>query len=175
MLFDCRERFADSGSESTGDLTQGVQDVFFSRRLHLLLIKDLSGAAALWRNPKMYWLPRLLTVPSRTAALAVRSQTSRASWRSGAAHPPAGPSNPASAGIRCSETRLRKGDRPSCIANPWRKRPVKDGVARRVHEIGEHNRVFVRESGWARKVEVTSDKERQRQPRRQEPSLSSVW
>jgi hypothetical protein len=30
------------------------------------------------RNPRMYWLPRLAMEPSRTAALAVRSQISRA-------------------------------------------------------------------------------------------------
>ena len=39
------ERFTDSGSESAGDLTQGIQYVFFPGRLHLLLSEDLSAAA----------------------------------------------------------------------------------------------------------------------------------
>jgi len=47
VLFDRAERFADSGSEFTGDLTQGVQDVFFSRGLRLFLVEDVSGAAVL--------------------------------------------------------------------------------------------------------------------------------
>src|ERR1019366_10319574 len=47
MLFDRGERFADAGSELTGNLTQGAQDVFLSRRLRLLLIEHVSGAAVL--------------------------------------------------------------------------------------------------------------------------------
>src|SRR5205823_2360068 len=79
VLFDRGERFADSGSEFTGNLTQGIQDVFFSCCLRLLLIEDLSSAAVLCPYPNTYWLPRRATEPSRTAALAVRSQISRAS------------------------------------------------------------------------------------------------
>ena len=47
VLFDRGERFADSGSEFTGNLTQDIQDIFFSRCLHLLLIEDVSVAAVL--------------------------------------------------------------------------------------------------------------------------------
>ena len=41
------ERFADSGSELHGDLTQGIQDIFFSRGLRLLHVEDVSGFAVL--------------------------------------------------------------------------------------------------------------------------------
>ena len=47
VLFDRGERFADPGSEFTGNLTQGIQDIFFSCGLRLLLIEDVSGAAVL--------------------------------------------------------------------------------------------------------------------------------
>ncbi len=45
MLFDRGERFAYSSSKFTGNLTQGVQDVFFSCCLRLLLSENLSSAA----------------------------------------------------------------------------------------------------------------------------------
>ena len=96
------------------------------------------------RSPTTYWLPRLAIEPSRTAALAVRSQMSFA--------------------ISGRQPRVRRlahqtqhlldtllGDE----AEKWRllqlyrqslaKRPVKHGVAGRVVEIGEDNRVLVRE------------------------------
>ena len=52
VLLDGGERFADSGSEFAGDLTQGIQDVFFLGRLHLLFIEDVSGAAVLGAQPQ---------------------------------------------------------------------------------------------------------------------------
>ena len=47
MLLDCGKRLPHSGPESAGDLAQGIQDVFFSGGLHLLLIEDVAGAAVL--------------------------------------------------------------------------------------------------------------------------------
>jgi hypothetical protein len=46
-LFDGGERFANAGSELTGDLAESTQNVFFSRCLRLLLVEDISGLAAL--------------------------------------------------------------------------------------------------------------------------------
>ena len=78
------------------------------------------------RNPTTYWVPRLSIEPSRTAALAVRSQISRAS--SGVSRASAGRLiRPSVFWIRSSETRLRKGDCSSCIANPWRSVPSNTG------------------------------------------------
>src|SRR5882724_1604518 len=47
MLFHRSQRFADSRPEFTGDLTEGIQDVFLSCRLRLLLGEDIPGAATL--------------------------------------------------------------------------------------------------------------------------------
>src|SRR5215472_2432604 len=52
VLCDRGQRFTDSGSELGGNLTQDIQDVFFSRCLHLLLIEDVSGAAGLGAQPQ---------------------------------------------------------------------------------------------------------------------------
>jgi hypothetical protein len=73
-----RERFADLGSDFSCDLTQGVEDVFFAGGLHLFLSQDLSGWQSLARRPRTYWVPSGAIEPSRTAVLAVRSQTSGA-------------------------------------------------------------------------------------------------
>ena len=174
MLFDRGQRFADSGPEFAGDLAQRIQDVFFSCGLHLLLVQHVSGAAVPGAQPQ-YVL----------AAEAVRSSLpGRRRWRfarrfpgrapESAAHPPAGPSGRSAFWMRSSEMRLRKGDCSSCTAKPLAKRPVKHGVAGRVREIGEDDRVLVREFGRAVKIEVAGDEERQQQPRRREQSPSSV-
>ena len=47
VLLDGRERFADARPERAGDLAQRVQDLFLPRRLHLLLVEDVAGAAVL--------------------------------------------------------------------------------------------------------------------------------
>src|SRR5206468_10061801 len=57
---------------------------------------------------------------------------------------------------QAQERRLSKLHRQSLA-----KRPVKYGVARRVHEIGEDNRVFVREFWRPMKIEVTCGGQRQ--------------
>ena len=112
------------------------------------------------RNPKTYWLPRLSIEPSRTAALAVRSQISRAS--SGVSRASAGrPIRPSAFWIRSSETRLRKGDCSSCIANPWRSVPSNTGspvvLVKSARTI-----VSLSVSLWcAVKIEVPCDDERQ--------------
>src|ERR1039457_605850 len=120
--------------------------------------------------------------PSRTAALEARSQTSRAI--SGVRRVSAGRSIRCSVcWIRSSGTTLRKGDCSSCTSNPWRSVPsntgspvllmksastsvslsdsVKHGVARFVDEIGEHQRIFVRELWCAVRIEITGGEERQ--------------
>ena len=62
---------------------------------------------------------------------------------------------------------------------PLAKRPVKDGVACRVRDISEDNRVFVRECWRALKVDVTCDEERQRSRRRRSndrlPAFGDGW
>src|SRR4051794_6644877 len=45
MLLHRGQRFADPGSEFTGNLTEGAQDVFLPGCLRLLFIEDVSGAA----------------------------------------------------------------------------------------------------------------------------------
>ena len=97
------------------------------------------------RNPRTYWLPRLAIEPSRTAALAVRSQMSLAS--SGRqprvrrlAHQ-AQRLLDALLGDEAEERRLFE-----LYRQPLAKRPVEHRVAGRVREIGEDNRVLVRES-----------------------------
>ena len=45
-----------------------------SRGYRLLLIQNVSGVAVLCAQPNEYWLPTRAIEPSRTAALAVRSQ-----------------------------------------------------------------------------------------------------
>ena len=52
VLLDRGERFADSGSEFAGNLTQGIQDVFFNCGLHLLLIQYISGTTVLGAQPQ---------------------------------------------------------------------------------------------------------------------------
>src|SRR5580704_18072834 len=47
MALNRRERFTNTGSKSTCDLTQCVQNVFFSCGLHLLLVQNISAAAVL--------------------------------------------------------------------------------------------------------------------------------
>ena len=111
VLFDGRERFADPGSERLRDLTQRIQDVFFPRRLHLLLVEDVAGAAvpgaqARARIGSRGWRSSLRGPPRSP----VRSQTSLREFRTSAAHPPAVPSAAASCWIRSSEIRLRNGD-----------------------------------------------------------------
>ena len=97
------------------------------------------------RSPRTYWLPRLAIEPSRTAAPAVRSQMSFAS--SGRqprvrrlAHQTQHLLNTL-LGDEAEKWRLLKLYRQSLA-----KRPVKHRVAGRVVEIGEDNRVLVRES-----------------------------
>ena len=69
------------------------------------------------RSPNTYWLPRLASEPSRTAALAVRSQISRAI--SGVSRVSAGlPISLSTCWMRSSEMRLRNGDCSSCTARP---------------------------------------------------------
>jgi hypothetical protein len=46
MLFEGGERFPDSRSEFTGNLSEGIQDVFFSYRLRLLLIENFAAFAS---------------------------------------------------------------------------------------------------------------------------------
>ncbi len=52
VLLDSGERFADPHSEFAGDLTQDVQDVFFSWGLRLLFVEDVSRAAVLGAQPQ---------------------------------------------------------------------------------------------------------------------------
>jgi len=61
-------------SELSRDLTERVQDIFSPRNLYLLLINRVPEVQFLARKPRTYWLPRLAMEPSRTRALAVRSQ-----------------------------------------------------------------------------------------------------
>ncbi len=78
------------------------------------------------RKPTTYWLPRLLIVASKTAALPVRSHTSRAI--SGVRRASDGwPIRRSTACMRSSEIRLRNGDCSSCTARPCRKVPSNTG------------------------------------------------
>src|ERR1017187_2211065 len=107
------------------------------------------------RKPRTYWLPRRAIEPSSTAALAVRSQISLAS--SGVRCASGGwPIKLSDFWMRSSEIRRLFELR----GQPLAKRPVKHGVAGLVDEIGEDNRVFVGELGWAMKIEVTCGDER---------------
>ena len=46
MLLDGGERFSDPRSKPDGDLAQRLEHIFLARRLHLLLVEDVAGAAA---------------------------------------------------------------------------------------------------------------------------------
>jgi hypothetical protein len=47
VLLDRRERLTNPSSEIAGHLIQGVQNVFFSRSLYLLLVEDRSVTTVL--------------------------------------------------------------------------------------------------------------------------------
>ena len=112
------------------------------------------------RRPKTYWLPRLAIEPSRTAALAVRSQTccaisavSRASF--GLSHQRQ----------RLLDLLIRNQAEERGLlklhGQPLAQRVVKHRVAGLVLEIREDNRVRVGEWWRAVNIEVPGDGERQ--------------
>ena len=157
-----------------GNLTQGIQDVFLSRRLHLLLIEDVAGAAVLCAQPQHVLASEAGNRAFQDGSAGGSLADFPGELRTSAAHPPAGPSDRSVFWMRSSETRLRKGDCSELYRQPLAKRPVKHRIARRVGEIGEDNRVLVRELRRAVQVDVARNGERQQQPRQPAQPSSSV-
>ena len=148
MLLDRGKRFADPGSEFTGNLTQGIQDVFFSCRLHLLLIEDVSGAAVLCAQPQY-------VLASETGNRAIQDGGASGSL---ADFPGDLRSQPRIRRLAHQTQRLLDtlvGDQAEerrlfqLYRQPLAKRSVKHRVAGRVREIGEDNGVLVRKFWFA--------------------------
>ena len=79
VLFNRGERFTDSASEFARELDSETLERLLFLPLVLAPQPEQSPVRqSVARSPKTYWLPRLAIEPSRTAALAVRSQISRA-------------------------------------------------------------------------------------------------
>src|ERR1039457_2112030 len=143
VLFDRGKRFADPGSEFTGNLAQGVQDVFLSCRLRLLLIEDVSGAAVHGAQPEYILAPepgnRAFQDGGAGGALANLLRDLRSEPR---VRRPAHQTQrlvDAPLGHQREEWRLFK-----LYSQPLAKRPVKQGIACRVGESGEEDGVLSR-------------------------------
>src|SRR6266567_8659736 len=161
VLLNRGERFADSGSEFGGNLTQGIQNVFFSCGLRLLFIEDVSGAAVLGAQSQ-----HVLTSEVRNRAVQDGGTGSSltdfpAELRSksrirGLPHQTQRLLD-AFVGDETKEWRLLK-----LYRQPLAKRPVKHRVTGRVREIREDYCVLVRKFWGAMKIEVACDEESQR-------------
>ena len=127
VLFDRRERFADSRPECDWQSDSGRSGRLLSWRLapapHRGRLQcDSSWRAAPGRTGFRGW-QSILRGPQRWRF--ARRLLERPS--ESAAHPPAGPSERSTRWMRSSEMRLRKGDCSSWIANPCRSVPSNTG------------------------------------------------
>ena len=154
MFLDGGERFSDSRSETDRNLTERAQDIFFPCRLRLLVGEDVAGRAVLRAQAK-----DVLTSEHRD----------RSFQNGGAAGPDAyvlrkvgsqsrirrlvhqrQRSSDAFLGDEAEERRLLELNRESLS-----QRVVEHRVAGRVGELGEDDRVLVRERRWLATRHVT--------------------
>src|SRR5208283_1519795 len=150
------KRFTDAGPEFTGNLTEGIQYIFFSRSLYLFLSKNVSSAAVLGAQPQHVLAPetRNRTIEHGRAAGPLADfpgdlwGKSRIGWL---AHETQCLLD-ALVRNEAEEGRLFQLD----CQTPT-KRLVKHRVAGRVDEVGEHNRVLVGEFRHAVQIEVGCD------------------
>ena len=149
------------GPDLKRDSAQGIQDLFFPSACACSCARTSPVRQFLARNHKTYWLPRLAIEPSRTAALPVRSQISRAI--SGVSGVSARPVHQTQCLLDAARpmTSLRNGDCSSCTAKPLAKRLVKDRIARLVFEFGQDNRVLRGEFRRPVKVKICRGEQRQ--------------
>ena len=156
MLPDGGERFPDPRSEPDGDLAQRLEHVFLACRLHLLLVEDVAGAAVRGAQPEDILRAQAGNRPfehgsARRALADISGQRRRERRIRRLPHQRQDVLN-ALLRHQAEKRRLLQLD-----GQPLAERRVEHRIAGCVREIGEHNRVPVRELRLSAREAVRGD------------------